>query len=113
MVTDSVLFLIYAVLNTAAMAFVKMLGTAVVVKRWWRVAGAGASAVVTYAAGLAVLLFLLSAHEVSTVFPIAIGFTVLATNVTDFHFFKEAIDKSNLAGTIMLIVGVALIYADG
>lgn len=113
MLFHAFLYIVYAVLNTAAMAAVKA--------AMQRLRPNGRSAAVIrfalgaalYAGALAVLLILLKDGQASTVFPIAIGCTVLAANVAGARFYEERLTRQKLAGTLLLTAGIALTFLDG
>lgn len=113
MLFHAFLYVAYAVLNTAAMAAAK---TAVP-----RFAAGGRSAAVgwlalggaLYAVVLAVLMVLLKDGEASTVFPIAIGCTVLSTNLAGAHFYGERLTGRKLAGTVLITTGIAMTFVGG
>jgi multidrug transporter EmrE-like cation transporter len=105
-----VLFIGYAILNTAAMAACKS-GMARLASRDRSAAATrillGA---VSYAAAISILLLLLKDGEASIVFPLAIGCTVLATNAVGVRYYQESLDSQKLAGTVLIVTGIALTY---
>jgi drug/metabolite transporter (DMT)-like permease len=107
-----VLFISYAVFNAAAMAAVKDAGRDLGFGR--RAASLGRLALggALYAAALIVLVALLRRGDASSVFPIAIGCTVLATNAVGARFYGEHVTRRKIAGTALLLAGIALIFFD-
>ena len=90
-------FLAYAVLNTAAMVQIKEVGGTFGVKHHAATFGR---------------LALLRRDDASSVFPIAIGATVLATNVVGVHRYGETITGRKIAGTLVLVAGIVLMFLD-
>ena len=107
------LYAAYAVLNTAAMAAAKAAvprfaaGGRSAAVRWLALGG------VLYAVVLAVLMVLLKDSEASTVFPIAIGSTVLSTNLAGAHFYGERVTGRKLAGAVLITAGITLTFVGG
>jgi uncharacterized membrane protein len=66
-----------------------------------------------YVVVLGVLLLLLRDGAASTVFPIAIGCTVIATNLVGARFYAEAFSPRKLIGLLLITVGVALTFGEG
>jgi uncharacterized membrane protein len=108
------LYFAYAALNTLAMAAIKS-----ATQRWsgnaartavaiWLLGGA-----LSYAVALVALFVLLRSGEASTVFPIAIGCTVIMTNVVGARAYGERIDGRKLAGTALIVSGITLSYLAG
>ncbi len=113
MLLHGFLYVAYAALNTAAMAAAKSsmrsldAAARVAALGWLAVGG------VIYAAVLGVLLLLLRDAAASTVFPIAIGCTVVAANLVGARFYDERFSRRKLAGLLLITVGVALTFVDG
>jgi multidrug transporter EmrE-like cation transporter len=108
-----VLYVAYALLNTAAMAAVKNAMQKFGANGRTAAVGTLAFGAVLYVGALGSLLYLLNDAEASTVFPIAIGCTVLATNAAGARFYKERITLQKIAGTLLLVIGIACTFLDG
>jgi len=104
------LFCAYAALNTSAMAAIKTAVAGFDVRKgaarfgWLGLGGA------LYLAALAVLLVLLKLDAASTVFPIAIGCTVLATNIVGFRIYGERLTAHKVGGTLLVLAGIVLTF---
>jgi multidrug transporter EmrE-like cation transporter len=109
----AVLYVAYAILNTAAMAAVKTAMRIFAARDRRAAAASMAAGGVLYASAVAVLLVLLRGGDASTVYPIAIGSTVVATNAIGARFYGERLTVRKLAGTLLVLGGIALIFADG
>ena len=113
MLFHAFLYVSYAALNTAAMAAAKAAmrklaaGVRSVAVGWLALGG------LLYVVVLGVLLLLLKDGEASTVFPIAIGCTVVATNIAGAHFYAEHLNARKLISMAMISLGVALTFMDG
>ena len=113
MLFHALLYFAYAALNTAAMAAAKSAmrsydGAAHLSAVGWLSAGGSIYVVV-----LGVLMLLLRDGAASTVFPIAIGCTVVVTNVVGIRFYAEEFSLRKLIGLVLILGGIALSYADG
>jgi uncharacterized membrane protein len=102
----------YAVLNTVAMAAIKDAGSNLGASRRAATLGRLALGGLLYAIALIVLVALLRGGDASSVFPIAIGCTVLATNVVGARFYGERVTGRKIAGTVILLAGITLILFD-
>ncbi|MEO7774837.1 MAG: hypothetical protein ABIT36_06955 [Steroidobacteraceae bacterium] len=112
-VLHGALFVVYAVLNTAAMAFVKGAMAAGRFRSHFAAVRGLAIGGVLYLGGLAALLWLLRTADANTVFPIAIGCTVLATNVLGAWSGAEPVTGQKLIGTVLIMAGIALAFVGG
>ncbi len=113
MLLHALLYFFYAALNTAAMAAAKSAmrsydGAAYLTAVGWLSAGGSVYLVV-----LGVLLLLLRDGAASTVFPIAIGCTVLVTNLVGARLYAEEFSLRKLIGLLLILGGIALAFADG
>ena len=113
MLFHALLYLSYAALNTAAMAAAKssmrsLDAAARLAALGWFSAGG-----LIYLAVLAVLLLLLRDGAASTVFPIAIGCTVVTTNLVGARFYAERFSPRKLIGLLLITGGIALTFVDG
>jgi multidrug transporter EmrE-like cation transporter len=113
MLLHALLYFAYAALNTAAMAAARSAmrrfdGAAHVAAVGWLSAGG-----LIYLAVLGVLLLLLRDGAASTVFPIAIGCTVVVTNLVGARFYAEQFSLRKLIGLVLILAGIALAFADG
>jgi len=108
----TLLFAAYAVLNTAAMAAIKEAGRIFGTGRHAALLGRLGFGAVCYAAGLAALITLLRGSDASSVFPVAIGTTVLATNVVGALNYGERITSRKVAATLLLLAGITLTFLD-
>ena len=113
MLVKALLFIAYAVLNTAAMAAIKEARGTLGARRHTAALGRFALGGLLYAAALGILVLLLRRGDASSVFPIAIGCTVLATNAVGARFYGELITGRKIAGTLLVIAGIALTFLDG
>jgi drug/metabolite transporter (DMT)-like permease len=109
----AILFATYAVLNTAAMAAVKAAIPRLVPGRRKAALGLLPLGVGLYAVVLAVMMILLRGSEASVVMPIAIGSTVLTTNLAGSYFYGERLTRRKLAGTILITVGITFAFIGG
>lgn len=112
MALQLLLFVGYAILNTGAMAATKSVVRSL--SAGGRIAALGYLAVggTLYAAALTLLLVLLKGSAASTVYPVAIGATVLASNAFGIRFYGERITSHKVLGTCLVVAGVALTYID-
>lgn len=107
------LYLSYAVLNTTAMAAARSsmrsldAGARVAALGWFSVGG------LIYLVVLGALLLLLRGSAASTVFPIAIGCTVITTNLAGARFYAETFSRRKLIGLLFITCGIALTFIDG
>jgi len=113
MLFHAFLYLSYAALNTAAMAAAKSAmrrfdSAARVAAMGWLAAGG-----LIYVVVLGVLLLLLKDGAASTVFPIAIGCTVIITNLVGARFYAEKFSPRKLMGLLLITSGVALTFVEG
>ena len=113
MLYHAFLYVAYALLNTAAMAAVKTAMQRLAANSRTAAIGALALGAALYAGALGALLALLNDGQASTVFPIAIGCTVLATNAVGARFYQERLTRQKVAGTLILSIGIALTFLDG
>jgi multidrug transporter EmrE-like cation transporter len=113
MVFHAFLYLSYAALNTAAMAAAKSamrrLDSAAHIAAFGWLAVGG----LIYVVVLGVLLLLLRDGAASTVFPIAIGCTVITTNIVGARFYAEGFSPRKLSGLLLITAGVALTFVEG
>lgn len=107
------LYLVYAAANTAAMMTVRRAVQRLSRRRRRGSLGTLLLGGALYAAAIAILLTLLRWSEASTVFPIAVGCTVLATNLAGAHYYREPITGRRLLGTSLIVAGIALLLVDG
>ena len=112
MLLQGFFFLAYAVLNTAAMVQIKEAGGTLGVKRHAATLGRLALGGLLYVGALGILVLLLQRDDASSVFPIAIGTTVLATNVVGVRRYGETITGRKIAGTLLVVAGIALMFLD-
>jgi uncharacterized membrane protein len=112
MLIHALLFLSYAVLNTAAMAAIKNAGRDLRAGRRAATLGGLVLGGLVYATALIVLVALLRGGDASSVFPIAIGCTVIATNAVGVHFYGERVTGRKIVGTALLLAGITLIFFD-
>jgi drug/metabolite transporter (DMT)-like permease len=112
MLVHVLLFVSYAVCSTAAMAAIKDAGRNLGAGRRAATLGRLALGGLLYATALIVLVNLLRSGDASSVFPIAIGCTVLATNAVGARFYGERVTRRKIAGTVLLVVGITLILFD-
>jgi multidrug transporter EmrE-like cation transporter len=113
MLLHALLYFAYAALNTAAMAAARAAmrsydGAARLAAVGWLSAGG-----LIYLVVLGVLLLLLRDGAASTVFPIAIGCTVVVTNLVGARFYAETFSLRKLIGLLLILGGIALAFADG
>lgn len=113
MLFHTFLYLTYAVLNTAAMAAAKssmrsLNAAARLAALGWLSVGA-----LIYLAVLGVLLLLLRDGAASTVFPIAIGCTVVVTNLVGARLYAERFSRRKFIGLLLITCGIALTFLDG
>lgn len=113
MLVQALLFIAYAVLNTAAMVAIKEARGTLDARHHTAALGRLTLGGMLYAAALALLVLLLRRSDASSVFPIAIGCTVLATNAVGARFYSESITGRKIAGTLLVIAGIALTFLDG
>lgn len=112
MLLKALLFFAYALLNTAAMAAIKeacpsfstVVNSGVIARL--------ALGALLYAAAIGVLVVLLKRGDASSVFPIAIGCTVLATNALGAHRYGERITARKLGGTALLLAGITITFME-
>jgi drug/metabolite transporter (DMT)-like permease len=107
------LFAAYAVLNTAAMAAAKAAIPRLAVGDRKAVFGLMALGGGLYAAVLAVMMILLRDWEASVVMPIAIGATVLTTNLAGSYYYGERLTRRKLAGTFLITLGITFAFIGG
>lgn len=62
-----------------------------------------------YVSGAVFWLFLLARNELSTVYPIAVGVTILASTAVAIGVFGESVSGLKLLGCMLLIIGAALV----
>jgi multidrug transporter EmrE-like cation transporter len=113
MLLHALLYFSYAALNTIAMAAAKSAmrsydGAAHLTAVGWLSAGG-----FVYVVVLGVLMLLLRDGAASTVFPIAIGCTVVITNLVGIRFYAEEFSLRKLIGLLLILGGIALAFADG
>lgn len=113
MLLHALLYLAYAALNTAAMAAAKSATRSFDVSAHLAAVGWLSAGGFIYLAVLGVLLLLLRDGAASTVFPIAIGCTVVVTNLVGARFFAEKFSLRKLIGLVLILAGIALAFADG
>jgi multidrug transporter EmrE-like cation transporter len=109
----AVLYVAYAVLNTGAMAAVKTAMRTFTAQDRRAATASLAVGGALYVSALAVLLVLLKGGPASTVYPIAIGSTVLATNAVGARFYGEQVTVRKVAGTLLVLCGIVLILVEG
>jgi uncharacterized membrane protein len=112
MLVHALLFVSYAVFNTAAMVAIKDAGRDLGAGKRAATFGRLALGGLLYATALIVLVALLRGGDASSVFPIAIGCTVLATNAVGARFYGERVTGRKIAGTVLLLAGITLILFD-
>lgn len=113
MLLHALLYVSYAALNTAAMAAAKSAMRSYDVAAHLAAVGWLSAGGFIYLAVLGVLLLLLRDGAASTVFPIAIGCTVVITNLVGARFYAEKFSLRKLIGLLLILAGVALAFADG
>lgn len=62
-----------------------------------------------YVIGFLLWLIILARHDLTVVYPIAIGLTIIATTLGSVTFLSEAISPLRIAGMIFILLGVALV----
>jgi multidrug transporter EmrE-like cation transporter len=103
-----VLYVAYAVANTSAIAFIKEAGLTSL-NNWRAIAfgrlslGGG-----LYVIAFSILVFLLRNNDASFVFTIAIGCSILVSNLVGAYFFDERISFRKILGTLILLCGIAM-----
>ena len=111
-------FISYALFNTAAMAVVKetggQLGAGAHLARLAHLATLRRLVIagVLYAIAVTILVALLRGGDASSVFPIAIACTVLATNAVGAYYYGEQITLRKIIGTLVLLAGITLTFVD-
>ncbi len=103
-------YAIYAILNAIAMMAIKLAFKDARNRSWSNSVKNILICGVLYTAAISLLIFLLSKYDAIVVFPTAIGFTVIATNIIDYYYFYEKINPNKVLGTGMILVGIILIY---
>jgi drug/metabolite transporter (DMT)-like permease len=110
MIAEAAMLAAYAIASTAAVLTAKRAVTAPRLLPAVRILGVGA---MLYVAALALLLALLRAGDASTMFPAAIGGSMLATTAAGVHLHRERLTVRRLSGTLLVIAGIALLLAGG
>jgi multidrug transporter EmrE-like cation transporter len=113
MLLHALLYLAYAALNTAAMAAARSAMRSYDVAAHVAAVGWLSAGGFIYLVVLGVLLLLLRDGAASTVFPIAIGCTVVVTNLVGARLYGETFSLRKLIGLLLILAGVALAFADG
>ena len=113
MFLHALLYLTYAALNTVAMAAARSAMRSFDVAAHAGAVGWLAAGGFVYLLVLGVLLLLLRDGAASTVFPIAIGCTVVVTNLVGARFYGETFSFRKLIGLLLILGGIALAFADG
>jgi multidrug transporter EmrE-like cation transporter len=113
MLFHAFLYISYALLNTAAMAAAKSAMRRLDASSHAAAAAWLAAGGLAYVVVLGVMLLLLKDGAASTVFPIAIGCTVVVTNLVGARFYAERFSARKLTGLLLLTGGVALTFVEG
>lgn len=108
MIGEAAMLAAYAVLSTSAMVIVKRAATAPRLAPALRIL---AVAGLLYCAAVALLLVLLRSGDASDVFPVAVGAAMVTTTVAGVRLHHEALTPRKLAGTALVIAGMALLLA--
>jgi drug/metabolite transporter (DMT)-like permease len=66
-----------------------------------------------YGMGFLLWLYILRAHALSLVFPVAAGGLIVTTQVIGYLFLQEPFRVTRIAGTLFIIVGIILMYIQG
>ena len=62
-----------------------------------------------YGIGISVFVYTLSIGDVTRVFPLSIGATVLLTNLLEYVVFKQKVSFRRVLGTVLLLSGITVI----
>jgi multidrug transporter EmrE-like cation transporter len=113
MLLHALLYVSYAALNTVAMAAARSAMRSFDVAAHLAAVGWLSAGGFIYLLVLGVLLLLLRDGAASTVFPIAIGCTVVVTNLVGARYYAEKFSLRKLIGLLLILAGIALAFADG
>ncbi len=104
------LYVLYALLNTAAIVLIKEARSAFVASRHGTALARFAIAGAVYAGALATLVAVLRQSDANVVLPIAIGCTVVATNAAGAGLYGERMTPRKAIGLMLVLGGIALTY---
>ena len=112
MTLHALLFIVYAILNTAAMAAIKN-AMAMFASHRMRALGWLGLGGVLYVGAIGLLLDLLKEGAASIAFPIAIGCTVVVTNIVGMRFYGEHLTPKKAIGTVLVLAGAVMTFLGG